>query len=69
MKKPFLLIAGHNYYPGAGTEDWIGCFSTEESIMAIIKENHKITYKLYRYTINECEYDWYEIVDLNKWAN
>ncbi len=67
MKKPFLLIAGHHYYPGAGTGDWIGCFSTEGEAISLIKENGYITYE--SYTINEREYDWYKIIDLNTWVN
>lgn len=43
MKKPYLLIAGDNYYPSADTDDWIGCFSTYEEAKAQVevKEYHE----------------------------
>jgi len=28
--KPYLLIAGDNYYPSSYTGDWIECYETEE---------------------------------------
>ena len=28
--KPYLLIAGDNYYPSAYTDDWIDCYETKE---------------------------------------
>jgi hypothetical protein len=44
--KLFLLIAGHHYYPSAGTSDWIGCFNTEEEALSRIKHvvNPRATY-------------------------
>lgn len=33
MTKPFLLIAGDYYYPGADTEDWVGCYSSLEDAL------------------------------------
>jgi len=56
MKKPYLLIAGDNYYPSADTGDWKGCFETYEEA------------KEYLETIDKKYYDWYEIVDLREWA-
>jgi hypothetical protein len=56
MNKPFLLIAGFNYYPSSGTEDWRGTYSTYEEAEAALKDI-------------ECDdYDWYEIVDLREWT-
>ena len=53
MKK-FLLIAGDDYYPRAGTDNWIGCFATrEEAENAIANE----------------EADWYQIINLEEWIN
>ncbi len=60
MKKPFLLIAGDNYYPSAGIDDWVECFAKKEEAMSWIEENNKIHGK---------QFDWYEIIDLNKWVN
>ena len=34
MNKPYLLIAGENFYPSRDTGDWIGCFSTYEEAKA-----------------------------------
>jgi hypothetical protein len=52
MNKPFLLIAADNECYSAGTEDWRGCFETEEQALEIAKK------------INQ---DWFLIVDLRKW--
>lgn len=51
--KPFLLIAGSNYYPDVGTEDWKGCFETKEKAEQYLKKIGK--------------YDWHRIVDLREW--
>ena len=56
MKKPFLLIAGYNYYPGFDTQDWVGCYETyEDAIEASMDAD----------ILNK---DWYKIVDLRKWT-
>ena len=71
MKK-FLLIAGDDYYPGAYTENWIGCFATrEEAENFIIKEPFEQKGEiLYRYKTNDTDYhDWYDVVDLEEWMN
>ena len=39
MKK-FLLLAGQHYYPGAGTQDWIGTFETKEEAEKRLKRAH-----------------------------
>jgi hypothetical protein len=52
MNKPYLLIAGDNYYPDSGTKDWKGTYATYEEAEAALKD---------------IEYDWYEIVDLMLW--
>ena len=58
--KPYLLIAGYNYYPGRGTSDWIGCFDTNEEA--------EEKWNLLKLT-EEYPYDWWEIVDLRGWMN
>lgn len=77
--KHFLLTAGHNYYPQAATEDWIGCFSSrEEALSKVATIEHKrvvtkgknkgqeeITGQSYR--IGESIFDWFEIIDLREW--
>lgn len=63
--KPFLLIAGYDYYPCVGTGDWIRCFSTEEEALSCIvttSDSYSNTH-----TIDNCSYDWYHIVDLREW--
>ena len=54
MKKPFLLIGGYDYYPSRKTQDWIGCFETEE-LAEVEKEKHKML-------------DWFVTVDLREWT-
>jgi hypothetical protein len=56
MNKPFLLIAGFNYYPDFGTEDWKGTYSTYEEAEKALKD------------IEHSNYDWYRIVDLREWT-
>lgn len=35
--KPYLLIAGDNYYPDAYTGDWIGTFATREEAESAVR--------------------------------
>lgn len=64
MKKPFLLLAGANYYPSAGTGDWFGTFESYEEAL-----DHYHTINIPNiYTANG-EYDWYKIVDLRDWTD
>ena len=77
--KLFLLIAGENYYPSAGTDDWKKTFSTLEEAenfvskiepKRTISKGSKKGQEVVEYTtymINGNEYDWYEIVDLKKY--
>lgn len=51
MKTPYLLIAGDDFYPEPGTNNWLGCFETEKAALDFIV----------KYKINS---DWYEIVNL-----
>lgn len=55
--KPYLLIAGYNYYPSAYTGDWVACYATEEEAKEKWEELSK----------DEYSNDWYEIVDLREW--
>ena len=55
--KPYLLIAGDNYYPSAYTGDWIECYETVEEAAEKWEELSK----------NKYSNDWYEIVDLREW--
>jgi hypothetical protein len=57
--KPYLLIAGDDYYPSSETGDWIDCYETEEEAIKKWVEISKAKYR----------YDWYEIVDLRDWIN
>lgn len=56
MKKPYLLIAGDNYYPSSDTDDWKGCFETREEALEYLE------------TFDKDYYDWYTIVDLREWT-
>lgn len=67
MKK-YLLIAGHNYYPG--TNDWIGCFNSfEEANATVTPTEDRLDKKrsIEYYIINDNKYDWFQIVDLSDW--
>ena len=80
MKK-YLLIAGHNFYPQAGTDDWRGCYDTyEEAKARITTEETPILYtsgkrmnevkEIYKtYYLDGYHIDWYDIVDLEAWMN
>jgi hypothetical protein len=57
MTKPFLLIAGYDYYPGSGTSNWIATYDTKE-------EAEKEWEYLKK---EEYPFEWYEIVDLREW--
>lgn len=66
MKKPFLLIAGPNYYPAAGTNDWKNCYETYEEAMKQVKSMGKGGDIYYEVDNETC--GWYEIVDLRNWT-
>lgn len=69
MKKPFLLIAGYNYYPNNGTGDWIGTFETYEEADKQVKFKNHVTYGMRStYEVNGRDVDWYKIVDLRLWT-
>jgi len=69
MNKPYLLIAGDNYYPDAKTGDWKGCYSTFEEAEAEVSEYKNVLGTQDGYLFNEQVYDWYTIVDLRDWTN
>jgi hypothetical protein len=62
--KRYLLIAGDNYYPQLGTNDWVGCFETYEEAEAKV-----VKIKKHEFSVNSSTRDWHEIVDLMKWMN
>jgi hypothetical protein len=74
--KYYLLIAGDNYYPQSGTEDWKGTYYsakealdqvkviTHETLYTKGKDKGKVKESYERYEINGRTYDWYDIVDL-----
>jgi hypothetical protein len=65
MKRPYLLIAGDQYYPQWGTENWIGCFETVEELIKEISRTEESP----AVVIRGMSYDWYKIVDLEEWTN
>jgi hypothetical protein len=61
MNKPYLLIAGDNYYPSAGSGDWIACFETKEAAEDYFKSSQE--------KLNSGQrFDWHRVVDLRDWA-
>ena len=63
MNKPYLLIAGENFYPFRDTGNWVGCFSSRDEARAQIKLRSPNGY-----TVNGRGCDWYKIVDLREWT-
>ena len=55
--KPYLLIAGYDYYPAPHTGDWVGCFSTEEEAEEKWEELKQ----------EEYPHEWHDVVDLREW--
>lgn len=76
MKKPYLLIAGDQYYPSSRTGDWIACYETleeakEEVVNVTVPRYHNKKFGDEmddKYSIRGAEYDWYSIVDLRDWT-
>lgn len=67
MNKPYLLIAGYNYYPDQGTGDWQGRYETHEEALAQVQiETNAYGSKVVM--IGHSAYDWYEIVNLETWG-
>lgn len=58
--KTYLLTAGYHCYPGSGTQDWIGCYATEEDAKEVAE-------KLKNEDDEYGSYDWFCIVDLKEW--
>ena len=63
--KYFLLIAGSRYYPESGTGNWIKAYETMEEAEAQVQDIGN--YKYPKYIINNNDYDWYCVVDLQTW--
>ncbi len=57
--KTYLLIAGYDYYPGSGTQDWIGCYATEEDAKEAVEKLKNAD--------DDYGADWFKIVDLKEW--
>lgn len=55
-------MAGYDYYPGHGTEDWNGTYESYDAASAKVK-----IIDLHKCKIDDCEYDWFEIIDLKDW--
>ena len=80
MTKRFLLMAGDNHYPSAGTGDWIAVFASYEEAWTQVEriEVKRIITKGKRkgetevvstgWKIGETIYDWITIVDLHRWT-
>ncbi len=80
MTKRFLLMAGDNHYPSAGTGDWIAVFASYEEAWAQVEriEVKRIITKGKRkgetevvstgWKIGETIYDWITIIDLRRWT-
>jgi hypothetical protein len=76
----YLLIAGDHYYPQAYTDNWIKCFKSYEEAKAQVtpkdikrtitkgkrKGEEEIIFT--KYLINDKEYEWYDIVNLQDWV-
>lgn len=67
--KPYLLIAGYNYYPESGTNDWIDTFETLELLNSEIQPSKNEGCYENSVKIRGQVYDWHDIVDLRDWIN
>ncbi len=65
--KRFLLTAGKDFHPELGDLNWIESFDSIIEAKNTIKENHQDEWSYDRYTINNKDYDWYKIIDTDKW--
>ena len=71
--KPYLLIAGHKYYPDRADGDWVGCYKTREEAEKMMTYTSGKVPRLQvaqhpRYGKNH-SVDWYEIIDLRGWIS
>jgi hypothetical protein len=66
--KRYLLIAGYDYYPGAGTTDWVDSFDSYEEALNVVEPIQENGGGRRGYTIRDMPCDWYEIVDLTEWS-
>jgi hypothetical protein len=57
QQKPYLLIAGEDFYPEEDTGDWIGCFFTKEEAEEKLEQLKQEKYP----------FNWHYIVDLREW--
>ncbi len=70
MNKPFLLIAGDEYYPCEGTGDWIGRFETYEEANKKVEQvflGSRGGRDFFDYKIDGRSCSWYKIVNLETW--
>lgn len=59
-------MAGDNYYPEGGTENWIKTFESEKDAELAVSSIPSTGCKTV-YEIEGREYDWYEIINLKDW--
>ena len=71
--KPYLLIAGLQYYPDGADGDWIGCYKTREEAEAMMTYTSG---KTHLWQVAEhpdygknYDVDWYRIIDLREWIS
>ena len=70
--KMFLLMAGEGFYPKQSTGNWIDTFDSYEGALSKVEDTQcgtTMPSRFERYRINGKLYDWYSIIDLNKWCN
>lgn len=69
MNKPFLLLSGHHYYPESGTGNWIARFANENLAKKAVVDLSapEPNMRFGNYVIDNQEYDWFEIVNLETW--
>ena len=60
-------MAGYNYYPEYGVEDWIKTYHTRQSAEKDVQMIDAGSGSQYTISGFECTYDWYEVIDLRDW--
>ncbi|WAX21880.1 hypothetical protein [Stenotrophomonas phage RAS14] len=57
IEKPYLLFAGHHYYPEGGMDDFKGKFETEEEAFEAVNTHNKTSGYGDRW-------DWHHVTDI-----